>query len=146
MTALRPLAHRSCRTSAPMRRLFVSITAALGLCPSAWAQYRQVEGTYTSPALEVRVILLDADRGIAAARAEVVSGSCSGSIAGIGEVRGRILTITPYEKTEGGESCRLELEFDRPWKQVKATGYGCQVFSGAACGFEGQSARKRNER
>jgi hypothetical protein len=141
-----PAACRPCQTIALMTRLFFSIAAALCLCPPAWAQYRQIQGTYASPALQVRVILLDDDRGVVAASAEVVSGSCSGSIAGIGEIRGRILTVTPYQKTEGGGSCRLELEFDRTWKQVKGTGYECQVFSGAACGFEGQSARKRNER
>jgi hypothetical protein len=129
-----------------MKRLLLASAVSLCVCAPAWAQFRQIEGAYASPALEVRVILLDGERGVAAASVEVVSGSCSGSISGIGDVHGRTLTITPYEKVSGGESCQLDLEFDTAWKQVKATGRQCQVFSGAACGFEGQSARKRNER
>jgi hypothetical protein len=130
----------------PMKYLLVAGAVSLCVCVPAWAQFRQVEGTYTSPVLEVRVILLDGERGVAAASVEVNSGSCSGSISGIGELHGRTLTIAPYEKVSGGDACRLDLEFDKAWKQVKATGRQCQVFSGAACGFEGQSARKRNGR
>ena len=106
----------------------------------------QSEGTFASPSLEVRVILLDDESGVAAASASVVSGACSGVIAGTGQIRGHTLTIIPHKKVSGGESCQLQLDFDKQWKQVKATGHECQVFSGAACGFEGQTARKRNER
>jgi hypothetical protein len=124
-----------------MHRIAAS-AATLCLCLPTWGQYMQLDGSYTSPVLEVRVLLLDDERGVAAASATVVSGACSGTVAGTGQVRGRTLTITPYKKIEGGESCRLELEFDASWKQVKAMGRDCRMFSGAACGFEGQTARK----
>lgn len=51
----------------------------------------------------------------------------------------------PYKNVEGGDACQLTLEFDKGWKQLKALGQQCQAYSGAACGFEGQSAKKRNE-
>jgi hypothetical protein len=112
----------------------------------ARAQYRQAGGAFSSPELDVRVIVLDSARGVAAASAEVVSGDCSGTLAGIGHVRGHSLTITPYEKLEGGESCKLSLQFDNAWDKVRVVGSECSTFSGTSCGFEGQSARRRDER
>ena len=131
-----------------MTRFLVSVAAAslISVCIPAQAQFRQVDGTYMSSAIEVRVILLDGDRGVAAASAMVVSEGCSGAIAGVGHFHGRTLTVTPYEKVVGGESCRLDLQFDAAWKSVRATSEHCAVFSGPACGFEGQSAEKRDER
>ena len=131
-----------------MTRFLVSAAATtlIYACMPAQAQFRQVDGTYVSSAIEVRVILLDGDRGVAAASALVASEGCSGAIAGVGHFHGRTLTVTPYEKVVGGESCRLHLQFDPAWKSVRATGEQCAVFSGAACGFEGQSAEKRDER
>lgn len=128
-----------------MNRLGIAVAAALCMCAPAWAQFMQAEGTFVSTSLEVRVIMLDDEAGVAAASASVVSGSCSGTVSGIGQIRGRTLVITPYKKVTGGQSCRLKLEFDKLWNQIKATGHECQVFSGASCGFEGQMAKKRNE-
>jgi hypothetical protein len=113
---------------------------------TSWAQFARAEGTYSSRASSARVILLDGEKGVAAASVQVLSGACSGSVAGIGEIRGRLLTITPYEKIPGEESCKIELAFDGAWRNVKITGQGCQAYSGAACGFEGQTAARRDER
>jgi hypothetical protein len=128
-----------------MKHRALATIAALCMCVPAWAQFMQAEGRFASQSLQVQVILLDDEAGVAAVSASVVSGACSGTVSGTGQIHGHVLVITPYKKITGGESCRLELEFDKPWKQIKATGRSCQVFSGAACGFEGQTARKRNE-
>lgn len=110
------------------------------------AQFARSEGTFTSPAATVRVVLLDQDKGIAAASAVVVAGSCSASVSGVGQIQARVLSIEPYVKVPGGEACKVDFEFDRSWKQVKVSSHGCSSYGGASCGFEGQTARRRDDR
>ncbi len=129
-----------------MMTRYAALTLCLMLPGTASAQFIRAEGAYSSHTVSARVILLDSEKGIAAASVGVVSGACSGSVAGLGEVRGRILTISPYTKVEGGEACEVELAFDATWKHVRIKGRECQAYSGAACAFEGQMATKRNER
>lgn len=126
-------------------RLF-ALMSALSATP-VWAQFMRAEGTFTSPGVEATVILLDRSKGIAAASVSVVSGACSGSVSGVGEIRKSVLTFKPYEQIPGGEQCRVEVTFtDRSWDKVSVVGHECAVFSGAACGFEGQEARRRKGR
>jgi hypothetical protein len=129
-----------------MGKRFTTTLACCLISGVASAQYMLAEGTYSSREADVRVVLLDSERGVAAASVAVALGPCSGTVAGIGQIRARILTITPHSKIPGGESCQVELAFDAAWKRVKIIGHECQAYHGASCGFEGQTVTKRNER
>jgi hypothetical protein len=124
----------------------IPLLLAAVLAQDCWAQHARIEGTYSSAAVSAQVILLDAENGVAAVKAEVFSGPCSGAIAGVGRIERRVLTVTPYAKLPDGEACSLALAFDPAWKRVKISGENCAAYSGAACGFEGQTATRRSER
>ncbi|WP_194727029.1 hypothetical protein [Noviherbaspirillum malthae] len=111
---------------------------------NSYAQFSAVEGEYSSATTHLQVIVLDSEKGIVAAKASVVQGSCSGNIAGIGRVLERKIMIEPYIKLEGSEGCNLLVEFDSKWKTatVLENDY-CMGFHGASCGWEGQSVTKR---
>ncbi|MDB5913061.1 MAG: hypothetical protein JWP22_1736 [Ramlibacter sp.] len=134
------------RRCAPMVKRFATTLACCLISGVASAQYMLAEGTYSSREADVRVVLLDSEKGVAAASVAVALGGCSGTVAGIGQIRARILAITPYAKVPGGESCRVELAFDAAWKRVKIIAHECQAYHGASCGFEGQTATRRNQR
>jgi hypothetical protein len=111
---------------------------------SSYAQFSEAEGSYLSATTHLQVIMLDSENGIVAAKASVTQGHCSGNIAGIGKISGHKLTIEPYIKLEGSESCNLLVEFDGKWRNatVIENDY-CMAFHGASCGWEGQSVTKR---
>lgn len=123
----------------------MAIAAILGV-NAVHAQFARSEGTFTSPLTTVRVVLLDPEKGVAAASAVVVVGTCSASVSGVGQIRSRVLSIEPYVKVPGGEACKVNFEFDRSWKQVKVSSHECASYGGASCGFEGQTARRRDDR
>ena len=111
---------------------------------SAHAQYMLAEGNFESETTELRTILLDKHKGIVAASAVVAQGSCSGTIAGIGTIKDRMLVIKPYVKVEGGEQCVLQAKFDAKWERVQLfEGKGCSAYHGAACALEGQTVKRK---
>jgi len=113
---------------------------------AAQAQYARAQANYRSGQLEVRVVLLDRETGAAAASATLTQGSCSASLAGLGQLRRRTLELTPYVKQPDGESCRLVLNFDDKWSRVSATTQGnCTPYGGAACEWAGQSAARTGD-
>jgi hypothetical protein len=126
-----------------MKHIFLT---ALGLLiySTASAQFARVEGVYASSTVSAHILLLDRIKGVVAASSEVIGGTCSGSVAGIGQVKGRVLTYSPYVKEPSGEQCVMTLIFDATWKQVKIAGENCSYYSGAGCGWENQVATKRN--
>ncbi|MES2907951.1 MAG: hypothetical protein V4688_02205 [Pseudomonadota bacterium] len=119
------------------------IVAGLFISSAAFAQFMRVEGEFISPTVSGQIILLDPEKGIVAAKTEVVSGSCSGTVSGIGQIKGHTLTFSPYVKAEGAVECLITMSFDPTWKQVKILGQGCSSYSGGACGWEGQTATRR---
>ncbi|WP_431262551.1 hypothetical protein ACQ859_20735 [Roseateles chitinivorans] len=123
------------------------LACLLGLLPlHASAQYAAMEGDYASPLISLKVIVLDR-KGTAAASLTVVSGACSGSIAGVGTFTARTLQFSSHTKEEGGEACRVSAQFDKLGRQVTITDNGqCSVFMGASCEWNGQTARKVPER
>lgn len=113
---------------------------------SACAQYARSEGVFVGPQLTVRTVLLDAGKGVAAASVTVAVNSCSGSIAGVGTIANRQLTLSSYEKTPGGDSCKVSITFDKDWKKVQVIDNGqCMVFHGAACSWDQQTATRLKE-
>lgn len=127
-----------------MRIRFLACFAAIAVIPAAHAQYMLAEGVFTSKTAELKTIVLDVEKGVVAASATVAQGSCSGTIAGIGTMNDTTLLIKPYVKAEGGEQCVLQAKFDANWERVKiAEGKGCAAYHGAACGWEGQTVKRR---
>jgi hypothetical protein len=125
-----------------MKNFFAIVFASL-VTSSACAQFMQAEGEFSSPTVSLTVILLDSEKGVVAAKTEVVSGSCSGSVSGIGNIKGHTLTFSPYVKEEDAQDCKITATFDPAWKQVKIQSQGCSSYSGAECGWEGQAAAKQ---
>lgn len=126
-----------------MKNFVISVCLCF-LIPSSYAQFLNMEGAYSSDTTHLQVIVLDSDRGIAAAKASVSQGNCSGTLSGLGEIKGRRLTIEPYVKSEEPERCRLIVEFDSKWKDATLTeNEYCKSFHGASCSWEGQSVTKR---
>lgn len=110
----------------------------------AHGQFMQAEGDFLSPSTRIKTLLLDPEKGIVAASATITEGPCSGHLAGIGKISGRILLLEPYVKVEGGEQCLLQIVFNPKWTKGKITeGKTCTVYHGVACGWEGQEIQRR---
>ncbi len=121
----------------------LAMAAALG-CSGAAAQSIQAEGTFQSKQLEVRVVLLDPEKGVAAVGTSLSKGECSGSVSGIGHfVSEQKLIFEPYVKEAEASSCKVTVEFNRQWNKVKVTAEGCSSYHGASCAWEGQTATKK---
>ena len=129
---------------------FVFAAAALTYAPAAFAQALQVEGHYSAPAaaasavprVDLDVIVLDNPTGTVAARTATAQGSCTGTVAGIGQLVGRTLTFTPYERAGTRDRCRIRVEFDAQWRHATLRASDCGEHHGAACGWEGQAVTK----
>ena len=106
---------------------------------NAHAQFANIEGRFSSKATSLQLIALDSEDGIIAASTTVVSGACSGSVAGIGKMNGDVLRFSPYKKEVGGETCVITVTFDKRRSNARIRGEGCALYSGAACGWEGDS-------
>jgi hypothetical protein len=108
------------------------------------AQYMRTEGNFISKSAELKTIVLDSGKGVIAASAVVTAGACSGTIAGIGKMKGTTLLIEPYVKVEGGERCVLRVNFDSEWTKAKMTeGENCAPYHGVACSWEGQEVKRK---
>jgi len=110
---------------------------------AAQAQYANFDSEFVSPTTSLRTLVLDSETGVIAASASVGANSCSGSIAGIGKIKGDILQIKPYVKVEDGEDCVLTVKFDKGRKKATVTEENCSLYHGASCGWEGQSVTKK---
>lgn len=125
-----------------MKKIVLILFLAL-VQPASYAQYFAAEGFYSSDVTQLQVMILDAEEGVAAAKASVNQGGCSGTLAGIGKFIGRKLTLSPYSKLEGAESCALVIEFDSKWRRATLIENDyCTPYHGVACGWEGQSVTK----
>lgn len=119
--------------------LFASVATS-----SSHAQFMRAEGAFASESVELKTLLLDPEKGVVAASATVNEGACSGSIAGVGKMNGKVLSIEPYVKIEGGEQCVLQVSFDAKWSRAKISeGKGCAPYHGAACSWEGQEVKRK---
>ena len=113
---------------------------------TASAQYANVEGWFRSPSTSLDLIALDSATGVIAASTTVVQGSCSGSVAGVGKVVKSVLTFSPYAKIDSEDACVITVTFDPKRNAAKVEGSSCMKHSGAACGWEGDTVRRANEK
>lgn len=126
-----------------MKQIFLSVATVVIAMSNAHAQYMRTEGNFVSDTAKLKTIVLDDEKGVVAASATVVLGSCSGTISGIGTMNDRTLLIKPYVKVEGGEQCVLRAKFDTKWERVQLSeDEGCSAYHGAACAWEGQTAKR----
>lgn len=115
-------------------------------CAAANAQYANVDGRFRSQATSLDLIALDSESGVIAASTTVVQGSCSGTVAGVGKVVKNVLTFSPYSKVDKDDACVITVTFDNKKNTAKVEGSSCAMHSGAACGWEGDTVRRVNER
>lgn len=113
---------------------------------NASAQYANVEGRFRSQITSLDLIALDSESGVIAASTAIVQGSCSGSVAGVGKVVKNVLTFSPYTKDDKDDACVITVTFDKKKNTAKIEGKSCSMHSGAACGWEGDSVRRVNDR
>jgi hypothetical protein len=133
--------RRNARKPLALRAAIIAIIGSA--CTAAVAQYVQASGEFRSSSLSVLVVGLDPQSGVAAVETTVNQGACSGALAGIGKFEGRHLLVRPYVQDVGSATCELRIEFSKDWREVRTFARGCGQYSGSACGWEGQSARRR---
>jgi hypothetical protein len=109
---------------------------------AAQAQFANIDGRFKSASTTVHLIALDPERGVIAAATSVVQGACSGSIAGIGKMSGDELKFSPYVKTDGKDACVVSLTFAKGRNAATIKTEGCAAYSGAACGWEGDTLKR----
>ena len=95
-----------------------------------------------SGTIDMRVMVLDAVNGIAAASIAVASAGCGGEVVGLGRLNGGVLAVSPYVKEEGGESCVVSIRFDASGRKGVISENSCGYYHGAACAFEGKLQRR----
>jgi hypothetical protein len=125
----------------------VVVVASMLTWPSiAAAQYVRAEGVFASKGLTANVVVLDSERGVAAASIAVVRGQCSGSVAGLGQFNGRELVVQPYGQTNDDGACKVMIAYDLGWNTITVRELHCTSYRGAACGWEGQRATRQRLR
>ena len=107
----------------------------------ALAEYANVEGRFKSSMTDLNLIALDSESGVIAASTTVGVGPCSGSIAGIGKIKGNTLVFSPYTK-DAGDACVVTVTFDKKRNIAKIVGDSCYMHSGASCGWEGDRIKR----
>ncbi|RSZ57116.1 hypothetical protein HF313_10525 [Massilia atriviolacea] len=131
-----------------MKKNIVNFCAALSMSivsSFAAAQYADVDGRYTSDSIHLQIIVLNPESGDVAATTSVITGACSGNIAGLGKVSGNKLSFSPYVKEAGAESCVVHVEFDGNRKRAKISAAGvCSAYHGGGCGWEGKTTLKKS--
>jgi hypothetical protein len=121
--------------SVPNRTAARLALVLLALPLSSLAQYANVEGVLSSKTVTLRLVALDPEKGVMAASTTVAVGLCTGSIAGIGTIRGEQLSFTPYLKVDSHDQCVVTVSFTDKRKSARITATGCMAYSGVACGW-----------
>lgn len=130
--------------SLPARRAALLLALALATSAASAQFNARAQASYRSETLDLQLIWLDDESATAAVSATLSQGSCSGSLAGLGRMSQRRLVIEPYRKLPQGEDCRLVLDFDARWNEVRSSTQGhCAPYAGAACEFAAQTARRQ---
>ena len=130
-----------------MKKTTVAAVILFVCSAHASAQFMRAQGAFSSSSAELTTILLDEEKGVLAAAAQVVQGSCSGTLAGIGTIKGKTVRIEPYTKLPGGERCILEITFSPDWKKAKLVeGESCSAYHGVSCGWEGQEVKRKPDK
>jgi hypothetical protein len=135
-------------------KAWLAVGAAL-VCaaPATWAQAASpVVGTsmpasrlaaqWEGPALEgkmrLRLIVLDAERGVVAAALTLGSKQCSGGLDSLGQWQQGTLVLQPYRPEPDAAACEVRVRVDASGRRATVSETGCAAYRGAACVFEGQ--------
>ncbi len=122
--------------------LLLAAAAAALFCGDASAQYADIDGKFQSSVTTLELIPLDPEAGVIAASTTVVLGSCSGTVSGIGKMAGNELKFTPYAKQDAKDACTVKVTFDKQRKTARVVGENCSAYSGASCGWEGDTIKR----
>lgn len=125
-----------------MHRQAFSLAALALFSGGSSAQYANIDGTFQSRVTTLELIPLDPVSGVIAASTTVVLGACSGTVSGIGKMAGDELRFTPYVKLDGKDACAVKVVFDKQRKTAKIVGESCSAYSGASCGWEGDTIKR----
>ncbi|WP_436129584.1 hypothetical protein [Acidovorax sp. LjRoot38] len=133
-----------------------ALSAALALAqPVCWAQAQapaltasstlpasrlaaQWEGLALVGQLQLRLIVLDAERGVVAAALTVGSPQCSGGLDSLGQWQRGTLVLKPYRPEPDAAACEVQVRVDADGRRAWVSETGCGAYRGAACVFEGQ--------
>ncbi len=144
-------AHSVARGGA-RKALFAALLSAL---PACWAQApvpasaasaalpaSRLAAQWQGPALvgqmQLRLIVLDAERGTVAAALTVGSPQCSGGLDSLGQWQQGTLVLKPYRPEPDAAACEVRVRVDANGRQAWVSETGCGAYRGAACVFEGQ--------
>lgn len=154
---LRPLVRfgavaRSVAYSGARKALWAALALAQPVC---WAQAQasalaasstlpasrlaaQWEGPALVGQLQLRLIVLDAERGAVAAALTVGSPQCSGGLDSLGQWQRGTLVLKPYRPEPDAAACEVQVRVDADGRRAWVSETGCGAYRGAACVFEGQ--------
>ena len=124
------------------RRSLLAASLLALFCGGASAQYADIDGKFQSNATTLEIIPLDPEVGVIAASTTVVLGTCSGTVSGIGMMTGNELKFTPYAKLDAKDVCAVKVVFDKQRKTARIIGENCSAYSGASCGWEGDTIKR----
>ncbi len=87
--------------------------------------------------LQLRLIVLDAERGVVAAALTVGAPHCSGSLDSLGQWQKGTLVLKPYRPEPETDTCEVRVRVDAHGRQAWVSETGCGAYHGAGCTFEG---------
>lgn len=128
-----------------IKRISAALISTLILASTSLA-FTITDGDYKSKgaaAMELRLIVLDIDKGVIAASLGVGAAGCAGEISGIGQTKGNVFTFTPYVKFDAEDSCSIKVVFDKDDKTIVIKENNCIYHHGAACSFDGKLTKVR---
>lgn len=138
-------AHASRLLVVAMFAILYSQAHAQGAVPEPAAQTTfpasRLAGRWHGPArvgqMELRLIVLDAERGAVAAALTVSSPQCSGGLDSLGQWQQGTLVLKPYRPESETDTCEVRVRVDAHGRQVWVSEKGCGAYHGVGCVFEG---------
>ncbi|HEX2888502.1 hypothetical protein [Vineibacter terrae] len=114
---------------------------------TASAQYAYLGGLYTSPVIELRIMVLDGESGDVAWDSSIGTRGCGGGASGVGLIVHGKLQLKPYKPPPEAGSCVITVTFDDIRRQggpqsATLQEQGCGYYHGASCAWEGVVRRK----
>ena len=126
------LAQPVCWAQAQAPALAASSTLPASRLAAQW------EGPALVGQLQLRLIVLDAERGAVAAALTVGSPQCSGGLDSLGQWQRGTLVLKPYRPEPDAAACEVQVRVDADGRRAWVSETGCGAYRGAACVFEGQ--------
>lgn len=126
------LAQPVCWASAQAPALAASSTLPASRLAAQW------EGPALVGQLQLRLIVLDTERGVVAAALTVGSPQCSGGLDSLGQWQRGTLVLKPYRPEPDAAACEVQVRVDADGRRAWVSETGCGAYRGAACVFEGQ--------